>query len=65
VVASHDLADPGHPYAVAAAYAEAMPDARFVSEEEGASPLAWQGGRLARAIGEFARSEAVRSRLGR
>lgn len=52
VVASHDVADPGHPYAVAVAYAEAMPDARLVSEEEGASPLAWQGGRLARAIAE-------------
>lgn len=64
VVASHDVADPGHPYAVAAAYAEAMPGARLISEEEGASPLAWQGGRLARAIAEFADSDDVRSRLG-
>lgn len=63
VVASHDVADPGHPYAVAAAYAEAIPGARLVSEEEGTSPLAWQGGRLARAIAEFAESDAVRSRL--
>lgn len=63
MVASHDVADPGHPYAVAAAYAEAMPDARLVSEEEGASPLAWQGGRLARAITEFAASDSVRARL--
>jgi 3-oxoadipate enol-lactonase len=63
VVASHDVADPGHPYAVAAAYAEAIPDARLVSEEEGTSPLAWQGGRLARAIAEFAECDAVRSRL--
>ena len=65
VVASHDVADPGHPYAVGAAYAEAIPGARLVSEEEGASPLAWQGGRLARAIAEFADSDAVRSRLDR
>jgi 3-oxoadipate enol-lactonase len=64
VVASHDVADPGHPYAVAAAYAEAIPGARLISEEEGSSPLAWQGGRLARAIAEFAAGDAVRSRLG-
>jgi 3-oxoadipate enol-lactonase len=53
VVASHDAADPGHPYAVAAAYAEHLPSARLISEEEGHSPLAWQGGRLSRAIAEF------------
>lgn len=63
VVASHDVADPGHPYTVAEAYAEAMPNARLVSEERGASPLAWQGGRLARAIGEFAASPDVAARL--
>lgn len=63
VVASHDVADPGHPYAVAAAYAEALPNARLISEEEGESPLAWQGGRLARAIAEFAGSAAVRERI--
>ena len=53
MVASHDVADPGHPYAVAAAYAESLPQARLISEEEGASPLAWQGGRLAREIASF------------
>jgi pimeloyl-ACP methyl ester carboxylesterase len=63
VVASHDAADPGHPYAVAAAYAESLPGARLVSEEEGASPLAWQGGRLSRVIAEFCASGPVRSRL--
>ena len=50
VVASHDEADPGHPYAVAEAYAAALPQARLISEEEGESPLAWQGGRLSREI---------------
>ena len=35
VVASHDEADPGHPYAVAEAYAERLPQARLVSEEPG------------------------------
>jgi hypothetical protein len=53
VVASHDDADPGHPRAVAEAYAEQLPEARLVGEERGASPLAWQGGRLAREIGAF------------
>jgi pimeloyl-ACP methyl ester carboxylesterase len=54
VVASGDEADPGHPYAVAEAYAETLPHARLISEEEGQSPLAWQGGRLSREISLFA-----------
>lgn len=53
VVASNDDADPGHPYAVAAAYAEALPRAELLSEGEGESPLAWQGGKLSRAIAAF------------
>ncbi len=53
VVASHDVADPGHPFAVAEAYAERLPDARLTSEAEGESPLAWQGGRLSREIAAF------------
>ncbi len=65
VVASHDTADPGHPYAIAAAYAEELPSAHLISEEEGASPLAWQGGRLARAIANFCASGPVRSRFAR
>jgi pimeloyl-ACP methyl ester carboxylesterase len=55
VVASHDAADPGHPYAVAEAYATRIPGARLVSEPEGQSPLAWQGGRLSREIEAFYR----------
>jgi pimeloyl-ACP methyl ester carboxylesterase len=55
VVASHDEADPGHPYAVAEAYAARIPAARLVSEAEGQSPLAWQGGRLSREIEAFYR----------
>lgn len=54
VVASYDDADPGHPFAVAAAYAEQLPQARLVSEAKGQSPLAWQGGRLSREIAAFA-----------
>ena len=53
VVASHDAADPGHPYAIAAEYAERIPQARLISEAEGESPLAWQGGRLSREIAAF------------
>jgi pimeloyl-ACP methyl ester carboxylesterase len=55
VVASHDAADPGHPYAVAEAYATRIPGARLASEAEGQSPLAWQGGRLSREIETFYR----------
>jgi 3-oxoadipate enol-lactonase len=53
VVASYDEADPGHPYAVAEAYAEALPRARLVSEGPGESPLAWQGGKLSRELAAF------------
>jgi pimeloyl-ACP methyl ester carboxylesterase len=56
VVASRDGPDPGHPRAVAEAYAEALPEARLAIEPEGSSPLAWQGGRLSREIAGFAAS---------
>jgi 3-oxoadipate enol-lactonase len=64
VVASGDAADPGHPYAVAAAYAERLPQARLIVEREGESPLAWQGGRLSREIASFCAEPAVAKRLG-
>ena len=53
VVASHDQADPGHPYAVAEEWALRIPGSRMVSEGEGESPLAWQGGKLSREIAAF------------
>lgn len=53
VVASGDRADPGHPYGAAAAYAERLPYGKLVSEGEGESPLAWQGGKLSREIAAF------------
>lgn len=62
VVASHDAADPGHPYAAAAAYAQRLPRARLISEQEGESPLAWQGGRLSRQLATFY-AEALSSSL--
>ena len=58
VVASRDEADPGHPYGTAERIAERLPNARLVSEGEGESPLAWQGGKLSREIEEFAEGVA-------
>ena len=59
VVASRDEADPGHPYAVGERYADAIPGAELRSEEPGASPLAWQGGRLSAVIAEVAERVAA------
>lgn len=59
VVADRDEADPGHPLAVGEAYAAAIPGASLVVEEEGRSPIAWQGGQLSRVIAELAARVAV------
>jgi pimeloyl-ACP methyl ester carboxylesterase len=64
VVASYDEADPSHPYSIAEAWAERLPSGRLVSEDPGNSPLAWQGGRLAREIADFLEEGQVRQRLG-
>jgi pimeloyl-ACP methyl ester carboxylesterase len=53
VVGSRDEADPTHPLDVAEEYARRLPHAELVVEDEGQSPLAWQGARLSRAIGDF------------
>lgn len=50
VIASRDEADPGHPLAVGERYAQAISGARLLVEEPGQSPLAWQGGRVSRAL---------------
>jgi pimeloyl-ACP methyl ester carboxylesterase len=63
VVASHDEADPGHPYGIAAEWAERMPRASLISEEPGSSPLAWQGGRLSRELAAFCKRAEVAERL--
>ncbi|HWI09001.1 MAG TPA: alpha/beta hydrolase [Solirubrobacteraceae bacterium] len=52
VIGSRDEADPGHPLDLARHYAELLPNGRLAVEEEGRSPLAWQGGRVCRLIGE-------------
>jgi len=54
VVADRDEADPGHPLAVGQAYAEAIPGAQVMTEEEGKSPLAWQGSQLSRIVASVA-----------
>lgn len=54
VVASRDEPDPGHPFAVAQTYAEAIPGAKLVLEQEGKSPIAWQGGQLSRVLADLA-----------
>lgn len=54
VIASRDEADPGHPLAVGERYAQTIPGARLLVEEPGQSPLAWQGGRVSRALLELA-----------
>lgn len=58
VVASGDAADPGHPEALAEAYAAAIPDAALVRDEPGSSPLAWQGSRVSAVIADVVREVA-------
>jgi pimeloyl-ACP methyl ester carboxylesterase len=59
VVGSRDESDPGHPLALAEAYAAALPDARLLVEDPGQSPLAWQGAQLSRAVEGFLREAGV------
>jgi hypothetical protein len=58
IVASRDEIDPEHPYATGERYVEAIDGARLVSEEPGASPLAWQGAQVSKVIAEVAGSVA-------
>jgi pimeloyl-ACP methyl ester carboxylesterase len=53
VIGSRDAADPGHPLQIARRYAALLADARFAVEEEGSSPLAWQGARVSRLIADL------------
>jgi pimeloyl-ACP methyl ester carboxylesterase len=59
VVASRDEVDPEHPFAVGERYAQAIGGARLVSEDEGTSPLAWQGAQVSKVIAEVADSAAA------
>jgi pimeloyl-ACP methyl ester carboxylesterase len=53
IVASRDDMDELHPFAVAEEYERRLPRAELIVEEEGKSPLAWQGARLSGVIGDF------------
>jgi pimeloyl-ACP methyl ester carboxylesterase len=53
IVASRDEADHGHPLEIAQRYAQEIPGARLVVEDEGRSPIAWQGGQLSRLLLDF------------
>ncbi|MCW2994906.1 MAG: alpha/beta hydrolase [Conexibacter sp.] len=61
VVADRDAPDPGHPLAVGELYASLIPGARLVVEEEGQSPIAWQGGQLSKVIASVAAEAAAAS----
>jgi pimeloyl-ACP methyl ester carboxylesterase len=60
VVVSRDELDPEHPYAIGEFYAESIPGAELRTEEEGKSPLAWQGGQLSHVIAETAARAGAR-----
>jgi 3-oxoadipate enol-lactonase len=53
IVASRDEMDHLHPLAIAQEYARLLPNADLVVEDEGKSPLAWQGARLSGVIADF------------
>jgi pimeloyl-ACP methyl ester carboxylesterase len=59
IVGSRDESDPGHPYKVAEAYSEYLPNAELIVEDEGKSPIAWQGAQLSRAIVDFLQRHQV------
>jgi pimeloyl-ACP methyl ester carboxylesterase len=53
IVASRDEMDHLHPLAIAEESARLLPNAELVVEDEGKSPLAWQGARLSGVIADF------------
>lgn len=59
VVADRDEPDPGHPLAIGELYASLIPGARLIVEEEGTSPIAWQGGQLSKVIASLAAEAAA------
>ena len=60
IVGSRDEADPLHPLGVAQEYARKLPRGELVVEDEGKSPLAWQGARLSGAIARLPRASGSR-----
>ena len=55
VVADRDDSDPGHLLEVGEEYARRIPGADLVVEDEGKSPIAWQGGQLSKVIADLAK----------
>jgi pimeloyl-ACP methyl ester carboxylesterase len=53
IVASRDEMDHLHPLAIAQEYERRLPNAELLVEDEGKSPLAWQGARLSNAIADW------------
>jgi len=53
VIGSRDRLDPEHPLRVAERWADIIPGAEFVVEDDSESPLAWRGGTLSRVIAGF------------
>lgn len=53
IVATRDVFDGDHPYAVAMAYHERIAGSVTATEPEGSAPLTWRGGALSAAIAEF------------
>jgi 3-oxoadipate enol-lactonase len=51
VVGSRDEPDPGHPLAIAKAFADAL-RTELILEQPGKSPIAWQGGQLSKVIAD-------------
>ena len=59
VVASGDAADPEHPEELGRAYADALPNARLVTDAPGKSPVAWQGSQLSQIIADVASASGL------
>ncbi len=65
VVGSRDRLDPEHPLRIAERWAQLIPGAVLVVEDEGQSPLAWRGGSLSREIAAFLAGAGMRPRATR
>jgi pimeloyl-ACP methyl ester carboxylesterase len=59
VVASNDDADPEHPEELGLAYAQALPNARLITDPPGKSPVAWQGSQLSQIIADVVASSGL------
>lgn len=62
IMGSSDEADPEHPLSVARAYAERIEGARLITDPPGASPLAWQGSQVSKAIADVVASSRLEGR---